>query len=48
MGIYESEARLEDRMIEQLVKKGYNKAKINDVNDLKNNFRDKLKLFIIF
>ena len=44
MGIYESEARLEDRMIEQLVKKGYNKVTINDVNDLENNFREQINI----
>ena len=39
MGKYESEARLEDRMIDQLVKQGYSKVVIDDVNDLENNFR---------
>ncbi len=39
MGVYESEARLEDRMIDQLVKQGYEKVQINDVKDLENNFR---------
>ena len=34
MGIYESEARLEDRMIDQLVKQGYSKVVINDVKEL--------------
>lgn len=42
MGVYESEARLEDRMIEQLVKQGYEKVQINDVKDLENNFRDQV------
>mgnify|MGYP006990191468 CR=1 FL=1 len=28
MGVYESEARLEDRMIDQLVKQGYEKVQI--------------------
>ena len=34
MGVYESEARLEDRMIDQLVKQGYSKVVINDVKEL--------------
>lgn len=42
MGVYESEARLEDRMIDQLVKQGYEKVKINDVKDLENNFREQV------
>lgn len=42
MGIYESEARLEDRMIDQLVKQGYEKVQINDVKDLENNFREQV------
>lgn len=42
MGVYESEARLEDRMIDQLVKQGYEKVQINDVKDLKNNFREQV------
>ena len=42
MGVYESEARLEDRMIEQLVKQGYEKVQINDVKDLENNFREQV------
>lgn len=42
MGIYESEARLEDRMIDQLVKQGYEKVQINDVNDLEDNFREQV------
>lgn len=42
MGIYESEARLEDRMIEQLEKQGYQKVVIDDVNSLEDNFRKQL------
>lgn len=42
MGIYESEARLEDRMIDQLVKQGYEKVQINDVKDLESNFREQV------
>lgn len=42
MGVYESEARLEDRMIDQLVKQGYEKVKINDIKDLENNFREQV------
>lgn len=42
MGVYESEARLEDRMLDQLVKQGYEKVQINDVKDLENNFREQV------
>lgn len=42
MGVYESEARLEDRMIDQLVKQGYEKVQINDVKELENNFREQV------
>lgn len=42
MGVYESEARLEDRMINQLVKQGYEKVQINDVKNLENNFREQV------
>jgi len=42
MSVYESETRLEDRMIEQLVKQGYEKVQINDVKDLENNFREQV------
>ena len=42
MGVYESEVRLEDRMIDQLVKQGYEKVQINDVKDLENNFREQV------
>ena len=39
MGIYESESRLEDRMLDQLEKQGYQKVNIDDVNSLEKNFR---------
>ena len=39
MGIYESESRLEDRMLDQLEKQGYQKVTIDDVNSLEKNFR---------
>ena len=42
MGVYESEARLENRMIEQLVKQGYEQVQINDVNSLEKNFREQV------
>lgn len=42
MGIYESESRLEDRMIDQLVRQGYQKVQINDVEDLESNFREQV------
>ena len=37
MGIYESESRLEDRMLDQLEKQGYQKVTIDDVNSLEKN-----------
>ena len=42
MGIYESENKLEERMIEQLVKQGYERVQINDVKELEDNFRKQL------
>ena len=42
MGSYESEARLEDRMIDQLVKQGYEKVVIDDVESLEKNFREQV------
>ena len=42
MGVYESEARLEDRMIDQLVKQGYEKISIDDVESLEKNFRNQV------
>ncbi|MGN1337549.1 MAG: type I restriction endonuclease subunit R [Candidatus Coprovivens sp.] len=39
MGIYESESRLEDRMLDQLEKQGYQRVTIDDVNSLEKNFR---------
>ncbi len=42
MGIYESESKLENKMINQLVKQGYEKVQINNVKDLENNFREQV------
>ncbi len=42
MGVYESEARLENRMIDQLVKQGYELVQIDDVNSLEKNFREQI------
>ena len=42
MGVYESEARLENRMIDQLVKQGYEQVQIDDVNSLEKNFREQV------
>ncbi len=42
MGVYESEARLENRMIDQLVKQGYEQVHIDDVNSLEKNFREQV------
>lgn len=42
MGIYESEARLENRMIEQLIKQGYEPVQIDDVKSLEKNFREQV------
>ena len=42
MGVYESEARLENRMIDQLVKQGYEQVQIDDVNSLEENFREQV------
>ena len=44
MAIYESETKLEERMIEQLVKQGYQFVEINDVDDLEKNFRKQVNL----
>ena len=41
-GVYESEARLENRMIDQLVKQGYEQVQIDDVNSLEKNFREQV------
>lgn len=45
--VYESEKRLEDNMIDQLVKQGYERVFINDENDLINNFRKQVNKFNI-
>lgn len=42
MGIYESEVRLENRMIEQLIKQGYEPVQIDDVKSLEKNFREQV------
>ena len=39
---YQSEAQLEDNLIKQLVNQGFNKVKISDEEELKNNFRNEL------
>ena len=44
MGSYESERVLEDRMIEQLVKQGYEKVIIDDVDSLERNFRNQVNI----
>jgi len=41
---YESEAKLEDRMIDQLRRQGYNYVEINDVDELEANFRKQINL----
>lgn len=42
MGVYESEVRLENRMINQLVKQGYEQIQTDDVNSLEENFREQV------
>ncbi len=42
MGVYESEAKLEEKLIDQLVKQGYKKAQIDTVEDLERNFREQI------
>lgn len=44
MANYESEAKLEDRMIDQLRRQGYNYIEINDVKELEQNFRNQVNL----
>src|SRR5574344_566839 len=44
MGKYESESKLEDRMIDQLRKQGYQYVEINDVTELERNFREQVNL----
>lgn len=44
MGSYESESKLEDRMIDQLRKQGYQYVEINDVDELEKNFREQVNL----
>lgn len=42
MGVYESEAKLEEKLLEQLVKQGYKKVQIDTVEDLERNFREQI------
>lgn len=42
MGVYESEAKLEEKLIDQLVKQGYKKIQIDTVEDLERNFREQI------
>lgn len=42
MGVYESEAKLEEKLIDQLVKQGYKKVQIDAVEDLERNFREQI------
>ena len=44
MGTYERESKLEDRMIDQLRKQGYQYIEINDVTELEKNFREQVNL----
>lgn len=44
MSSYESERKLEDRMIDQLRRQGYNYVEINDVKELEANFRIQINL----
>ena len=42
MGVYESEAKLEEKLIDQLIKQGYKKVQIDTVEDLERNFREQI------
>ena len=42
MGAYESEAKLEEKMLDQLVRQGYKKVQIKNVEDLERNFREQI------
>lgn len=42
MGVYESEAKLEEKLIDQLEKQGYKKVQIDTVEDLERNFREQI------
>lgn len=44
MANYESESLLEKRLLEQLVKQGYQNVKVNNVNDLELNFRNQINI----
>lgn len=39
---YQSEAELESNLVKQLESQGFNKIRINDEEELKNNFRNLL------
>ena len=39
---YQSEAELEFNLVKQLVNQGFNKVKISNEEELKNNFRNEL------
>lgn len=39
---YESEAKLENNLIQKLMKVGYQKVNVSDINTLENHFRQKL------
>lgn len=41
---YQSEAELESNLVKQLESQGFNKVKINNEEELKNNFRNELYL----
>ena len=42
MGVYESEAKLEEKLIDQLVKQGYKKIQIDTAENLERNFREQI------
>lgn len=44
MAGYESESKLENRMIDQLIKQGYTYVEISDVNSLEKNFREQINI----
>ena len=42
---YQSEAELENKLIEKLKTQGYERVLINDYSELENNFREQLNKF---
>lgn len=44
MSSYESESKLEEKLLNQLVKQGYKRVEINNVDDLEKNFREQINL----